>query len=844
VKALAAAFLGLIVAAWIVTAAIGTLGYGMNMGMEALAAPAMIALLVLIAWTALTRLLLPGWAFSRQELVTVAYMLLIATPLMAKSFWIPAISLVAPHAMRDQWQTYDTLPHAFRPFGDDILEGSLKSPERWTTEGAALQAGSATFARGERSGPSLALVPHGDSSGQGDAARASVVLELVDDGLRHNSYYLFTALFRAQTSDSSAAWGVTLLPDNPASPSIELVRGRGPTNPSYVHPEGFERLGNYSFRIPDGVEETVRLEIALEGEGRLEIADIELRDMTAFALTKTGAPVISRSEYERLPESRQAGMLVRPDRLVSLEGLKYLIGGTVMWGPWMRPLGWWLAFLGLFLGGALSLGLIMRRQWIERERYPLPLTIPIAEMVGRPEEAETSGRRLPAVFRNPYFWGGLALAALYCFARLVSSYSEGMAGPVAKIPLKPYLSGPHWGAAWDGVAFQILPLALGIGLLIELNVLLSLVLGYLLYRLQFWLGNLSGWDADGDYPYPDSQGLGAFVFYGLSVLVLARKHLWNGLKMAFRAAPPETELFGYRASYLSFAFCAAGLFAWSLLLGSSVAGSFSMTAVGLLGAFVYMKLRAECGAPGISWFHSKIILFVPVIGGLGAIGPLALGLNAELGRILSYYSILVVAGLQFEFVEMARRYRIRRWHLPAALAIGIAGGVFVGGWFMLGGAYATGTENWLRSTMVNPWHANVRETQSIIAQANAEMKVGAEPPAFSPSDIAFFASGGVAAALTALRQLFAGFWFHPIGFLLGPSASIANAWGSLLLAWLARLLALRLGGAATVREKLRPAAVGIIAGTIVGYAVAVAVNALIWSVSPGTFLHAPVYGTR
>ncbi|TVR50024.1 MAG: hypothetical protein EA425_10850 [Puniceicoccaceae bacterium] len=820
----------------------GTLGYGLNFGTEPLAAPAMICLLLLVAWVALTRWLLPGWAFTRQEMITIAYILLIAAPVAGKAFWIPVVSLVAPHASRDQWQTYETLPTQFRPYGPNLVRDHLADPDRWTVEGGSVAVGEAVFARGRRSGPALVFSTTTTPQEETPTVRATIPLRLVEDGLYHNSYYIFTSLFRVTTEDPAAQWGAVLRPDSPLAPSLELVRGRGESSASFVQPEGFMRLGNFSFQLPAGLEETASIELFFTGVGRMEIADLELRDITAYILTQSGAPVITRSAYEELPPSYRAGVLVRPDNLLSPAGLKFLLTGTVLWGPWLGPMGWWLAFLFLLFGGAFSIGLILRRQWIDRERFPLPLTIPVVELVGAPQETGT-GRRLPAIFSSGWFWSGVVLAAGFCLFDLLAGFNDGIAGPTTTIPIRTYLDSPEWGRTWVDINFRILPLAIGIGLLMELNVLISLVLGFLLFRLQFWMGHQTGWDTDGQYPYATSQGLGAFFFYGLTILVLARKYLWNSLRQAFRSERPASEPFGYRTSYAGLVLCAAGLFTWSMLLGSTVVGSLSLTVLGLIVALVYMKLRAECGVPGTSWFGGRILLFVPVVGGLGAIGPLAFGLNAELGRMLSAFSLLIVAGIQLEFLEMARRYGINRWHVPGAIAVALAGGVFIGGWFMLGGSYATGSENWKHSTMTHPAHTNVGETQRAVSQATSAMVADIPDSGIQPREIAFFAGGGVAVVLTVLRQLFAGFWFHPIGFLLGASGTLANVWGSLFLAWLVRLLVLRLGGAASVRERLRPAAVGLIAGTVIGYGVAILANSFVWSVSPGSNLFEPFFSS-
>jgi len=82
-----------------------------------------------------------------------------------------------------------------------------------------------------------------------------------------------------------------------------------------------------------------------------------------------------------------------------------------------------------------------------------------------------------------------------------------------------------------------------------------------------------------------------------------------------------------------------------------------------------------------------------------------------------------------------------------------------------------------------------------------------------------------------LRQIFAGFWFHPVGFLVGPY--MKNLWGGLLLAWLVRLIAVKMGGASTVRDKLRPFAVGLIAGLALFYLIGFAINLYVAAANPG-----------
>ncbi len=78
--------------------------------------------------------------------------------------------------------------------------------------------------------------------------------------------------------------------------------------------------------------------------------------------------------------------------------------------------------------------------------------------------------------------------------------------------------------------------------------------------------------------------------------------------------------------------------------------------------------------------------------------------------------------------------------------------------------------------------------------------------------------GAGATALTAaLRQLFAGFWFHPVGILLGSTHLMDWVWGSCLVALALRFAVVRLAGAEAVRERLLPVAIGIFLAGCLAY---------------------------
>ena len=84
---------------------------------------------------------------------------------------------------------------------------------------------------------------------------------------------------------------------------------------------------------------------------------------------------------------------------------------------------------------------------------------------------------------------------------------------------------------------------------------------------------------------------------------------------------------------------------------------------------------------------------------------------------------------------------------------------------------------------------------------------------------------GVTAVLTVLRHFLSGFWFHPIGFMLGWTNMDGGApWGTLLVAWLIRYATLKIGGARAVRDRLLPFFTGVFIGCMLSVAIFTVVN--------------------
>jgi hypothetical protein len=380
-------------------------------------------------------------------------------------------------------------------------------------------------------------------------------------------------------------------------------------------------------------------------------------------------------------------------------------------------------------------------------------------------------------------------------------------------------------------SFTVVPIALGIALFFELNVLMSVVVGFLLFRAQYWFGESTGLTIVKEYPFAQHQVVGALLTYALLVVIFTRKYLWRVLKMAVKGERDGREAMSYRSALLLLLGCVVGVALW--------AGWADLPLPGMLGFFVFLlavgfvatKIRAECGTgvvPNVSGQLNMIVISIAMLGGVAFLEPkgvMFVSLAAAL--IGSNMCLYHVAGLQLEMMEVGRRTSVRPRHIAYITAIGIVGGLVIGGWVYLSSLYSIGADNYPIRSGHFAYGQNFQQLNEQITAASAAMVDGAKESGeggISGGTWAAIFAGGVTAALTILRQLFAGFWFHPVGFILAATPFVANMWGSMLMAWLVRLLVLRLGGAATVREKLMPFAVGFVLGALAAYAVAIGVN--------------------
>ena len=754
---------------------------------------------------------------TRPELLCVLYTILLSGPMMSQGFWHRVVAIASTIPRTGDFAKMDAFSDKFWPAGPNFLHGAgFHSNDRTSITGSHRhEVVDHTVSKGEE-----IIVLENRERGETSSIRFQVPVKTsAFDGVMPGTPYLASALIRLQNPDGNSRYFIRLYADdNPVS--TEVVYSRTVRPPSVIHPQGFQREGAYGITVPENLRDFLVVEIGLEGPGTLYVADPQLRSVLAMEQVFTGRKIVSETEYLTLPEKQRHGLIVRPDNMVSLGGLKYLLAGFIPWSEWWRPILAWGGVAGFLLLGTLSMAVIMRRKWIDSERFSLPLTRIPTMLIGEPGESEHSF--LPRIWRNRMMWIGFALGLLWCALKVMSFYNSAIPNPAIEVPLGDYF-GPEWGAAWK-ITFTVFALFVSLAIFVELNILISFVVGFLIFRILFWYGHVSGLAAVPGFPYAQEQQVGAYIAYAFLLLVFSRKYLAEVMKEACSSKKIiRDEVISYRTALLLLLGVVIGTAAWAVWVGVSVWGMLLLMGFLLTIGFVAMRIRAECGVPFGYFTPANAALIIMLAGGIGAFGPQLVVFAFTASFLITGAVFFLIPGAQIEWLELGRRYGIHPRHLLLTCLLALLGGVLIGGWSFLSQSYALGGDSmryeWAYSSKA--WYFNDLNTE--LAQAGLAVSGGDRAVATKASGVdrsvygyAFGALG--TAALTILRQIFAGFWLHPIGFIMGSThmmgAGGGNLWGSILAAWVIRLIVVKIGGAETVRNKLLPFFAGVFLAAI------------------------------
>lgn len=488
----------------------------------------------------------------------------------------------------------------------------------------------------------------------------------------------------------------------------------------------------------------------------------------------------------------------------------------IPWEAWWRPLLAWGAFGACFFVATFCLANLLRRQWIENEKFVFPLvSLPLLLT-----EDPAPGTRLPPILRQPLLWLGVFFTTVLHALNGLHQMYPAIPTVTTALNLETFLTTPPWNQVGLMPAI-FFPLVVGLAYLLPAEVSFSLWFFFLFFKAQILVGAVYNWDMPGslgspaERQFPALQGFGgAFGLVGWS-LWSARRHLrdvWEKAMNGPRAAQIDDsgEMFSYRATVVGLAVSYAGMALWLrwaavptplillcllLLTLSFVTVSWVVTQAGTL----YMAM------PGMS---------IDVVGTTTGTHVASPGAWYTVQRVECLFYRDTRELLMPEVLSGLKTAEVSAYSprtLFPALAVSVVLGLGVSLVASLWLPYYNGGAN----VLPNAWTFRNGPMRPLQLAGNL-----ASTPI--PGSLAGYlhVAGGFAGVIgLLLLRARAGWGLHPIGFIGAAVVTGRTLWFSILLGWLCKTILLRFGGMGGYRTAL-PFFIGLMLGDVL--------NAVVW----------------
>lgn len=467
--------------------------------------------------------------------------------------------------------------------------------------------------------------------------------------------------------------------------------------------------------------------------------------------------------------------------------------GRIPWELWIRPALIWIGYVLLSYLVMLCGSVMLRKQWVEHERFAFPLVKLPAEMTLEP----SGGGAFNAFFRNKMTWLGCSIPMAIHLVNGVHAHIPSFPEiPMGFNPNPLFSDRPWTGLRW--LHMHLYPTVIGFTYLLPLDVSLSFWLFYLVYKAQsvasiaFGL-NVSGWTM------ANRQEMGGYLALFIYVLWLARRHLGDIARKALGMktdASDEEEALPYRAAFfgvvggivaLSFLCKLAGMSFWVAL---SVHLLFFVMCVVLTwmvtdGGFFFL----------LAIFRPSDYLTIPL--GTSRIPPRDL-------TLLAYEKTLMFDLREFMMPHMmnslkaADAVKVRRrktiFPMAAAILLGIVTAYIAGVWLW----YSKGGLNLGYWPAPEPFQ---RASRQILAQSDT-----------SWTELGYIGVGTAAmSGLIFLRYRFTWWRLHPLGYAMTTSWAPHTVWFSFFWGWAFKFMILKALGFRGYR-RWRPFFLGVVVG--------------------------------
>ena len=500
-------------------------------------------------------------------------------------------------------------------------------------------------------------------------------------------------------------------------------------------------------------------------------------------------------------------------------------GTGIPWGLWAVPLLWWFTFICATGFVCACASVLIRRQWSENERLVYPAMAPIVEMATGPG---TGRRLLPEFMKGKAFWCGFALTSfVFGWNMIAWFYPQFPRFPTARARWVFY------SKDFPPLFFFLSTVVICFSYFASLEVLFSIWFFDVLFIVEGGLLNRIGVKAISPYYGVGRYGwqtAGAFVALALWGVWISRLHLWDALRKALHpgrsSLDDSRELLSYRGALIGLVCAGLYMVVWLLRLDMEMKLIVLLIPAMLLVYTGISKILADSGLIYLNPPTSAAGVAVTALGGghvLQVSSRVAMSLSSPAVNHFRGFAMGMMTHINRlgELVTSNRRRLF--WGVCAAFVVGLVCSTLFTVWL----GYTMGGYNFRPNYLIIT--AGKSHLQDIVNTVKDAKPIEAANYWF------FLVGAGIMILLNLMRYRFVWWPFHPVGFALSGRSLARLTSSTILVAWLIKLVMLRLVGASFYR-KSKPFFIGALVGYILMVAAGVVVD-LIWFEPQGHMVH-------
>jgi hypothetical protein len=465
-------------------------------------------------------------------------------------------------------------------------------------------------------------------------------------------------------------------------------------------------------------------------------------------------------------------------------------GASIPWAAWWTPMLAWGSFTLALMGGMFSLGALMRKDWIERQRLVFPLVdVPLA-ITGDGPKPSLAG----SILNNRIFWIGFSIPALFVTLEWFHILYPSVPSPqIYSIEVNRYFAGMS-------LPWSVLSGDSGIKVSIIFPV-------QMLTWASFGVAESGGTAAIAINPrnFISFQEAGGFIALTAATLWQSRKALraaWMGWVARARDESDPYAPLGGRWALLVFAVTNGFMFWWAAKAGMSW---WSFAAI--IGMFYAVLVGASrlVAAGGVMYVDTGFFPRGVVLYTVGAVPlkPVALTMCTYLSVIFMYDPMNLAMPQMMNSFKLAHSARLRGRAFSFAVLVAITVMLCAGIPALLKVIYSRG------ATALPHWPFTSYPEWGF-GELDATLRV--PEPASNWLRLALVLGAAFTLLLVWLNATFVWWPLSPVGFLIASSYETNRSlWLNVFIAWVLTTLIRRYGGLRLFRS-FRPALLGLVLG--------------------------------